>query len=180
MFESIIRFGTSEEVKLLTHNADELKIEILAFKPSIIDGIYIPEAAIKEHARFLFGRPVTAGPVNGRAGSGNAVGQIDEMPRVLDNGQIVCKATLWPGKLSQDQLEAIKSSRQVQAQCAFSMSTEPQEGSWQGMKYHSRASGIEWDSVALEIPYVKGHAAAKINDLSKITDEWERRLGRKC
>lgn len=119
MFESIIRFGTSEEVKLLNHNADEIRISILAFKPSIVDGIYISESAIKEHARFLFGRPVTAGPVNGRAGAGNAIGQVDEMPRVLDNGQIVTKATLWPRKLSEDQIGAVKASRQVPGSMCF-------------------------------------------------------------
>lgn len=180
MDKSIIRFGTSEEVKLLTHNADELKIEILALKPSIVDGIYIPEAAIKEHARFLYGKPITSGPVNGRAGAASAMGQVSEMPRVLDNGQIVTKAVLWPQKLSEEQLGAIKSSRTVQAQCAFTTSTEAQGGSWHGMKYHSQARGIEWDSVALEIPYVKGHAAAKINNLSEVTAQWEKRLGRKC
>ncbi len=145
-----------------------------------MDGVYIPEAAIKEHARFLFGKPVTSGPVNGRAGAVSAVGQIDEMPRVLDDGQIVCKAVLWPQKLSEEQLQAIKSSRTCMAQCAFTTSTEPQGGSWQGLQYHSRAIGLEWDSVALVIPVIKGHAAAKINNLSEVTAQWERRLGRRC
>jgi len=75
----------------------------------------------------------------------------------------------------------MRAGGRLQVQGAYFPITMPETGLWKGHDYQVRATGLEWDHLALALPQVKSHSAVTRQDrLKEIKRSWEARLGIKC
>jgi len=178
----MLKYGITNQAKIKHHSAEEIQFEAIADQTGITsDGVLITPEVLKSSARWMLGRPVTMGPVGGPAGSSSAVGQVDEV-KVWPTGQMYVTGTLFPQKLSSEQLQGLKRADQpLQAKAGYFLMTMPEAGTWQGKNYREKATALQYDHLSLVLPQVKGHSAPTQRDrLLEIERSWEARLGRRC
>lgn len=148
------------------NSSHEIKILLLVGKPGVYDGVMVSAVVLHASSRWTLGKPVIA-----RA---SRVGQINSA--TWTGQQILCEATIWAQKLSQEQLQALKAVREpVQAIGDFDVIAQAQAGTFGGQPYQKRATSIMWQNVALQLP-LKVHSASR---LQEIEAAWQKGLGRK-
>lgn len=135
-------------------------VEVISLgKARVIDKTFIPEETLAASERWLRGKPITWSPTDPWAASSQAIGQVKAASYTSSMGMIVT-GILLSDKLSPAQLEAIKSiDGYLPGIGALTViTTSPETGSFEGKAYDKEATMINWDSVALNIPQVKGHS----------------------
>lgn len=178
----MLKYGIPNQARIMHHSGEEIDFEALADQTGVTsDGVLITEEVLKSSARWLLGRPVTMGPVGGPAGSSTAIGQVDKA-EVWPTGQLYVKGTLFPQKLSSEQLGKLKRADQpLKAHAGYFLMTSPEAGIWKGLSYKEKATSIQYDHLSLILPELKGHSAATQRDrLLELERSWEARLGRRC
>lgn len=176
-----MKYSVPDQVSIRHHSGDEIEFETISCQPGVTDdGVLISPENIKASSRWMLGRPVVLGQVGSPAGASNAVGQVDSV-EVQEGGGLKVAGTLWPQKLSRQQLQALeKAGRLLKAQAGFFLMAMPESGSWKGQAYKEKARDLQFDHLSLELPELKGHSATSRQDeLRELERSWEARLGRR-
>lgn len=178
----MIKYLIPNQAKITHHSGEKIEFEALAGQAGVTDdGVLITPETIRGSSRWMLGRPVTMGAVGSPAGASRAIGQVDAV-EILDSGQMKVTGSLWPQKLSSEQLQALDNAdRPLKAQAGFFLMATQESGTWEGKCYKEKARDIQYDHMSLVLPELKGHSAPTREDrLKEIERSWEARLGRKC
>ena len=177
----MLKYSIPNQVKITHHSDENIQFEALAGQAGVTsDGVLISPETIRASSRWMLGRPVTMGSVGSPAGASRAIGQVDAV-EVLDSGQMKVTGSLWPQKLSSEQIQALDNEDMLlKAQAGFFLMATNESGTWEGKSYKEKARDIQYDHLSLVLPELKGHSASTREDrLKEIERSWEARLGRK-
>jgi hypothetical protein len=178
----VLKYSIPDQAKITHHSDEEIQFEAIAGQAGVTnDGVLISPETIKASSRWLLGRPVTVGAVGSPAGASRAIGQVDSV-EVQEGGELKVAGTLWPQKLSRQQLQSMEGAeRPLKAQAGFFLMAMPESGTWEGKSYKEKATGLQYDHLSLVLPELKGHSApTREDELRELERSWEARLGRKC
>lgn len=178
----MIKYSIQNQAKITHHSNENIQFEAIGARPGVTDdGVLISHETLKASSRWMLGRPVTVGPVGSPVGASNAVGQVDSV-EVLEGGELKVAGTLWPQKLSRQQLQGLEGAgRPLEAHSGFFLMSMPGSGTWEGKSYKEKATGLQFDHLSLVLPELKGHSApSREDELRELERSWNSRLGRKC
>jgi len=167
-----LKFTKAEQGNILSNDGQTLICEGIVAQVGVVDGIYISPEALKSSARWLSGRAIKI--------DGRKVGQIDEVS-LQGSTKLSVKGQLMGGKLSQAEIWSLKAGEQnFTIKGAFFPITKPQDGSMGGEAFKETAVSLEWDSVILEIPGLKNHAAGtRMDELERLNRSMDSALGKR-
>jgi len=178
----LIKYSIPNQAKITHHSDENIHFEAIGARPGVTDdGVLISPETLKASSRWMLGRPVTVGPVGSPVSASNAVGQVDSV-EVLEGGELKVAGTLWPQKLSRQQLQALEGAGSpLEAYSGFFLMSMPgSSGTWDGKAYKEKATGLQLDHLSLVLPELKGHSApSREDELKRLEREWKTMPGRR-